>query len=103
MTTIRVRTVCFVVALACTPRPAHAQGPNNSLNARVAALEAAVAALQNNLTAEAGARAAADTALQGRVSKLGGDITADDLVGTYTIAGIQNRLQRVGVFYTPPA
>jgi hypothetical protein len=34
--------------------------------------------------------------LQGQVSKLEGNITARDLVGTYTIAGIQTRLQGGG-------
>jgi len=56
----RVASLCFIVALVLAPLPARAQGPTSSLNARVAALEAAV-------------------------SKLQGNIIAKDLVGTYSV------------------
>lgn len=64
----RVVALCFVVACVFAPPAARAQAPTNNLNARVAALEAAVAALQSGLVAEAGARAAADTSLQTNIN-----------------------------------
>jgi hypothetical protein len=80
----RAASLFLALSFAFICLPAHAQGPANNLNARVAALEAAVAALQNNINSEAADRAAADTALAARVGKLEGNITAADLVGTYT-------------------
>jgi hypothetical protein len=57
----RVAALCLVLLLASAPLPAFAQGSSsNSLAVRVQALEAAVA-------------------------KLMGNITADDLVGTYSV------------------
>jgi hypothetical protein len=111
----RAASLCFVVALVWVPRPALAQGPSNNLtaiNARVTALEAALAAetaarvaavsalqtalaneasaraaadstLQTSLNSEASSRAAADAALDARVAKFEGNITAADLEGTY--------------------
>jgi hypothetical protein len=106
---IRVASLALVITILFAPLPAHAQG--NGVNARVAALEEAVAALQaavttlqNNINAEASARAAADTTLQAnidnetaaraaadtaldaRLAKLEGNITASDLEGTYTVS-----------------
>ena len=126
MNSIRAASLCFVVTLVLAPIPARAQGPNlnlTALAARVTALEAAVAAetaarvtadtaeagaraagdttLQTNIDNEAAERAAADTALDARVAKLEGNITEDDLVGTYALAGIDIPLSgRVG---QPPA
>jgi len=60
MYSLRVAPLCFVVALVLAPLPARAQGAQSNLNARVAALEAAV-------------------------SKLQGNIIAADLVGTYSV------------------
>ena len=77
MNSIRVAVLCFVAAFFLAPQHALAQGgaTNNltAINARLAALEATVAAekaarlaaeaaLQNSVTAEANARASADTA-----------------------------------------
>jgi hypothetical protein len=82
MSTIRLTSLCFVVALAIAPFPASAQGgppgaAGANLAARVEALEAAVAALQSG-----------QTALNSRVGKLEGNITAADLAGTYKAAGL---------------
>lgn len=92
---MNIRAASLFVAFAFAALPAHAQRPIKSLNARVAALEAAVAAetaarratdttLQNNIDTEFTDRAAADTTLQGQVAKLEGDIVASDLAGTYS-------------------
>jgi hypothetical protein len=68
MNRLRVASTCFVVALISAPLSVHAQGPNaNNLPARVQALEAAVAALT------------------ARVGKLEGNISATDLVGSYSV------------------
>ena len=80
---IRVASVCFVAALGIAP-PAYAQN-GNSAAARIAALEATVAALQSSLTSETNVRAAADTTLQGQIDKLKGNIVPGDLVGTYAV------------------
>jgi len=67
-----------------------------AINARLTALEAAVAAetaarlaaeaaLQNSITAEANARTSADTALLAQIDKLKGNIVPGDLVGTYAV------------------
>ena len=110
MKSLRAAPLCFIVAVMLVPRPALAQGPSNNLNAinaRITALEAALAAeaaaraaadttLQNNITAEfndrVGAvaqeisdRQAADTTLQGQIDKLKGNIVPGDLVGTYAV------------------
>jgi hypothetical protein len=78
-----------VTALFLAPLTASAQGNNtNSLLARVQALEAVVTTLQNSLTAETAARAAADAALSARAAKLEGTITAADLAGTYRARGV---------------
>jgi hypothetical protein len=119
--TIRAASLLFAFVFGFAPLPAHAQ-PISVLRAEVRALRAALAAetaarqaadttLQNNINAEASARAAADTTLQNninneaaaraaagtaldtRVSKLEGNITPADLVGTYTFAGILTRLR----------
>jgi hypothetical protein len=67
MNRIRVASLFFVVAFVFAPLPAHAQGPTrgagNSLAARLDALEL-------------------------RVAKLEGNITAADLVGTYRVVGL---------------
>lgn len=81
---IRAASMCFVVVLAFAPLPAHAQGPGSNVNARVAALEAAVAALQSG-----------QTALDGRVGKLEGNITAADLAGSYAV-------YLIGISMDPP-
>ena len=104
MNSFRLAPLCFVVALVLAPLPARAQQGGN--NARMAALEAAVAALQNSLSAEASARATADSALQtninnevsartaastalnSRVAKLEGFIKDADLVGTYRLTAL---------------
>lgn len=106
MHSMPLASLCFVVALAFAPISAQAQ----SIPSRLAALEAAVAALQtgqttvqNNINAEAAARAAADTtlqnninveaagraasdtALQVQIDKLKGNIVPSDLFGTYAV------------------
>lgn len=92
---IRVASVSLVVALAIGPLPAAAQGPTNNINARVQALEAAVAALQASLTAETSTRLAADTTLQGQVDKLkGNNITASDLEGAYNLYFIATGMEQ---------
>ena len=76
-----VLAFAFVIAFALTDVPAYAQGngngngnppSNNSVAAQVADLAA-------------------------RVAKLEGNLTSADLVGTYTIAGIQTRLLGLGL------
>ena len=75
MNSIRVAVLCFVVSPFLAPQHALAQGgaANNltAINARLTALEAAVAA-------ETAARLAAE-------DKLKGNITANDLFGTYDV------------------
>jgi hypothetical protein len=85
MYSIRAASFCFIVTLVIAPLPADAQTPPPALATRVTALEAAVAALQNSLNAETGARAAADTTLQAQIDTLNGSITATDLEGTYNL------------------
>ena len=68
MDRIRLTSLCFVIGLAVAPLPAHAQGTTSSFAARLAALEAAVAALQAGLATEAGTRAAADATLQSNIN-----------------------------------
>jgi hypothetical protein len=81
MSSIRAASMWFVVSLALAPPLASAQGgaPGNTANltSRVQALEAAVAALQ-----------AGQITLSGRVSKLEGNLTEADFVGTYNAAGL---------------
>lgn len=60
----------------------------DAVTAEASARAAADTALQTNINSEAASRGAADTALDARVAKLEGNITEDDLVGTYAIAGI---------------
>ena len=64
MNTTRLVPLCLFVAFAFAPLPVRAQGPSSNINARVAALEA-------------------------RVAKLEGQITAADLIGTYSVVGCQ--------------
>jgi hypothetical protein len=54
MKTIRFAVLCFLIASALAARPAYAQGksPTAALTARVEALEAAVAKLGGNITAD---------------------------------------------------
>lgn len=100
MESTRVASLALVIALACTPLPAQAQGgppagggPANNVSSRVADLEAAVAALQqadttlqNDIDNEAAARQAADATLQTQIDKLkGNNITASDLEGNYNL------------------
>jgi hypothetical protein len=77
VTRIRVASACLVTALLLAPAPAHAQSGGSNLNltqiaARVAALEAALAAEVSNrvgaVAAEISARAAADTTLQNNIT-----------------------------------
>jgi hypothetical protein len=107
---IRVAVLCFVVSLFLAPQHALAQGgaANNlpSINARLTALEATVAAekaarlaaeaaLQNSVTAETNARATGDTTLQGNINTLttqvnklrGIDLTSADFAGSYGVIG----------------
>jgi hypothetical protein len=89
---IRSAVLSLFVALLFAPIPAGAQGPGSNINARVAALEAAVAALQSG-----------QTQLNGRVGKLEGNVTAADFVGTYNVAAFAISLEgggpaQVGVF-----
>jgi hypothetical protein len=93
----RTASLCLVL-LALGSLPAQAQGPANNLtaiNARLTALEATVATLEgtvatlvSSLNAEVASRIAGDAALTARVTRLEGNITAADLVGTYRVAGI---------------
>lgn len=64
MSTTRLASLCFVVAFVFAPLPVRAQGPSSNIAARMAALEA-------------------------RVAKLEGQITAADLAGTYRVVGSQ--------------
>ena len=92
MKSIRLTSLSLFVALLFAPLSARAQGPGSNINARVAALEAAVAALQSG-----------QTQLNGRVDKLEGNIAAADFVGTYNTAAFAISLEggpgaQVGVF-----
>jgi len=89
---VQLIPLSLFVALLFAPLPAKAQSPGSNMNARVAALEAAVAALQTG-----------QTQLDVRVGKLEGSITAADFVGTYNAAGFAVSLEggapaQVGVF-----
>lgn len=99
MTTIRAASLCLVLATASAPVAAQAQGPGSgaSFSSRVEALEAAVSALQQALAVEASDRAAGDAGLNSRLSKLEGDITSADLVGTYRVTALQNELSATGL------
>jgi hypothetical protein len=122
MNRIRVASLVFVaLVLVFAPLPAAAQGASLNLtqiNARVAALEAALAAetaarqaadttLQTNINteftdrvsavaAEINARQAADTTLQEQIDKLNGNITATDLEGTYNLYFVATAMDESG-------
>jgi hypothetical protein len=85
---MNIRAASLFVAFTFAALPAQAQGPGGpppnyqQLASQLAALTAHVTTLQGQV----------DT-LQGQVAKLEGNITAADLVGTYTLWGIQTRLR----------
>lgn len=83
---VKIRAACLFLVFAFAALPAQAQGPGGP--------SAGAAAAGNSL---AGGLAA----LAARVAKLEGRLVEADLVGTYTIAGIQNEL-RAGDPGSPP-
>lgn len=100
---MKVRVALALIPLAClvafnVHSVAEAQGVDQqvqALNARVTVLTGAVSALEAQvatLQADDAAAKANVATLQTAVSKLDGDITAADLVGTYSAAGFQTEL-----------
>jgi hypothetical protein len=76
------RIVSLVFVFACTALPVHAQPTLRSLAREVRALTARVTTLEND------------------VAKLNGQITADELVGTYTVTSFETEMS-VGLMTTP--
>lgn len=87
--------VSIAFGLSLATYVASAQGPANSLADEVKTLQAQVATLQadvSTLQSTSAAQASYIATLQSDMALLGGQITADSLVGTYAFTGFQNEL-----------
>ena len=85
---LTVALITGVATRTSAQGPGTGGGPANSLANRVAKLTAEVSSLQTDYNT----LASTVTTLQTDVSKLDGNITAADLVGTYQLVQIQNEL-----------
>jgi hypothetical protein len=92
---IPAAAISIAVSLSLATSLASAQTPTNSLFDQVKILQAQVATLQSEvstLQSTAAAQQSYIATLQSDMALLGGQVTADSLVGTYALVGFQNEL-----------